>query len=304
MDALKIFRQPYLGIYTTCFLWQTEHHNIWIDAGIREGWNDRMREYLSNGKQNILLLTHGHWDHIGGVAQIRKNGGVVYAHPQDRRHLTDLEWHWSLLFGQFEKDFDLPPERYSTFWRSVEAPSDLDRPVLDGERLIFDDLIFCVLAAPGHSAGSVCYLEEQTGTLFTGDAVMGNGFFSGIPQIEDFDDYMVSMERLKSISVSRVLTDHTDQIPGTELAGLAQTSQDCAERLLKAARARAAKQADGDLRLGDIAAAIAQAEGKAVNGGACVTAHAALRQMTNDPRARHCAANYFCGMAVGNISHE
>ena len=67
----QVFSHPYLGIYTKCYLWQTEHYNVWIDTGLKPNWAD-MEPCLQDGRKNVLLLTHGHWDHIGGVGGIAK----------------------------------------------------------------------------------------------------------------------------------------------------------------------------------------------------------------------------------------
>lgn len=295
MNGLQTFLHPYLGIYTKCFLWQTEGYNVWIDAGLRPCWEE-LRPLLSNGNRNVLLLTHGHWDHTGGAALIRRCGGAVYAHPADRRHLTDLNWHWELLFGQFAKDFDLPPSRKEVFWTSVETPVDLDYEVSGGEGLVFGRLRFRVIPLPGHSGGSVGYLEETTGTLFTGDSIMGSGFFSGVPQIEDFSDYQQSMERLKGISPEQVLTDHSGPVEGKALARLAQDSIDCAGRMLEAVSLYAKNTAGGPLTVGGAAGTIAAAEGKSVGGNACVSALGALRTLTDDPRAQQCTQAYLTGI--------
>ena len=289
--APQVFSHPYLGIYTKCYLWQTEQYNIWIDTGLRPNW-ESMKEILANGRKNVLLMTHGHWDHIGGVELIRKNGGTVYAHPADRKHLTDLEWHWELLFGQFEKDFDLPPARKTTFWDSVET-SDLDVPVKDGEVLEFDELRFRVIETPGHSGGSLCYLEETTGTLLTGDSVMGDGFFTGTPQIENYPAYIRSMERLKAFPVKKVLTDHTDPLDGSEWVAHLEKSQACAKRMLEAVRTYA--EATADVSVGGAAKAIALAESKNVGGGTCVSALAALLEMKHVSQAQECAKKYIFG---------
>ena len=287
-----VFAHPYLGIYTKCFLWQTEHYNVWIDTGLRPNWEKQLA-YLKDGRKNVLLLTHGHWDHIGGVALIRRHGGKVYAHPADRRHLTDLDWHWQLLFGQFERDFALPPARKTTFWESVEGPIDLDVPVKEGDLLEFDQLRFRCIELPGHSGGSVCFLEETTKTLFTGDGLMGSGFFTGTPQIENYSQYMASMEKLKTLSVNMVYTDHTEAVPGSELAKLAQESQDCAQRMLAAVRGYA--ESAQTPSVGGAAKAIAQAEGKNVGGGTCVSALAALAELNTVPKAQACAKAYLFG---------
>lgn len=291
MNGLQTFCHPYLEIYTKCYLWQTEQYNVWIDTGLRPNWEE-MRPWLTDGRKQVLLMTHGHWDHIGGVELIRRHGGTVYAHPADRRHLTDLAWHWELLFGQFEQDFDLPPARKPTFWESVET-SDLDVPVADGELLAFDQLRFRVIATPGHSGGSVCYLEETSGTLFTGDSVMGDGFFTGTPQIENYPAYIQSMERLKSFPVKRILTDHTDPVEGSGLISLLERSQNCAKRMLAAVRTYA--ETTSAVSVGGAAKAIALAEGKNVGGGTCVSALAALLEMKHVPPAQECAKKYLFG---------
>ena len=291
MNGLQTFCHPYLGIYTKCYLWQTERYNVWIDTGLRPNWEE-MKDFLKDGRKNVLLMTHGHWDHIGGVELIRQHGGVVYAHPADRRHLTEMEWHWELLFGQFAQDFDLPPARKVTFWDSVET-SDLDMPVADGDVLEFDQLRFRVIGTPGHSGGSVCYLEETSGKLFTGDSVMGNGFFTGTPQIENYPAYIQSMEHLKAFSVEEILTDHTDPLPGSELIPLLEKSQACAERMLNAV-AQYAETAE-TISVSGAAKAIAQAEGKNVGGGTCVSAVGALKHLKDVSQAQECANKYIFG---------
>lgn len=291
MDGLRTFKHPYLGIYTKCYLWQTEHFNVWIDAGLRPFWKE-MEPLLKDGRQNVLLLTHGHWDHIGGAALIRRHDGQIYGSGADRRHLTDLDWHWQLLFGQFQNDFDLPPARKTTFWQSVE-PADLDVEVQDGDVLSFDGLCMRVIDAPGHSGGSVCYLEEDSGVLFTGDGVMGDGFFTGTPQIEDYPRYIRSMERLGRVRPSQVFTDHTDPVAGGDLGDLLRRSGDCARRMLESVRDYA--QGAGTVTVGGAAAAIARAEGKNVGGGTCTSALGALAALTNVPMAQECAKQYMFG---------
>ena len=293
MTDIQTFVHPYLNIYTKCFLLQTAHYNVWIDAGLRGGWSGAQEKFLTDGRQNMVLLTHGHWDHIGGVNRIRRSGGLIYGHEEDRRELTDPDWQWLWQFEQLKKDFDLPPDRKSIFWNSIEPPMDLDRIVKEGDILVFDRLRFRVIAAPGHSNGSVCYLEENSGVLFSGDSIMGSGFFTGTPQISNFDAYCRSMEKVKHLALRNVLTAHTQPVPGEELSQLAQTSQDCAQRMRLTVE-QYVKKAGGPVTVRDAALAIAGVEGKGVGGGTCVSALAALWQM-DDPQARACASGYICG---------
>lgn len=88
-----------------------------------------------------ILLTHGHYDHVGAVAALRgQTGAQVWLNPQDTA-------------GDRLFPFTAPDHGYT-----------------DGETLAVDsDLAFRVIATPGHSAGSVCLLCAEL--LFTGDTL-------------------------------------------------------------------------------------------------------------------------------------
>ena len=295
MEPYLTFQDPYLGIYTKSFLWPTAEYNIFIDAGLASG-AEYKQHHLESGRKSIVLLTHGHWDHVGCNALTQKMGGEVWIHPGDQRHLSDYDWHWELLFGQFSQDFTLPTARHTVFWNSVDKPVYPDRLLKDGEVLDFGRLRFRVITIPGHSPGSVCFYEENSGVLFTGDGVMGDGFFTGTPQISDFDAYFTSLEKLRDMTVSRVVTDHTDPIPGYQLNDLLDASIVCARRMLLAVEEYVEKERGQRLTVADAAKAIAAAEEKNVGGGTCVSALAALWRMRDDLRAQLCAREYICGI--------
>jgi glyoxylase-like metal-dependent hydrolase (beta-lactamase superfamily II) len=108
-----------------------------------------------------LLSTHGHVDHVGGVAEVvRGSGGdvPVHIHDADRHMLLDPVGSSGQL-GRFLADLDLtPPER-------IEG---LD----DGQVVRGAGLTFTALHTPGHTQGSVCLQLEMEGAppiLFSGD---------------------------------------------------------------------------------------------------------------------------------------
>lgn len=282
------FQDDYLNIFTRSYLWQTKHYNVFFDGGLASGAAGKL-PYLRDGRESVLLLTHGHWDHIGCDSVTKACGGRVLVGKGDERHITDYDWLWQGLFAQFADDFALPAARHTVFWSEVGQPVKPDGYLEDGQVLTFNDAAFRVIAIPGHSMGSVCLMEEKSGVLFCGDGVIGDGFFSGCPQITDLDAYIASMEKLQAVSPSQIITAHTLVIDGEEWQALLDRSIDCAKRMLGHVERYAAE--NDVLTVSGAAQAIANGEGKGVGGGTCTTAVAALMRM-KDERAQQALKGY------------
>ena len=285
------FQDDYLGIFTRSYLIQTQHYNVFIDGGLLGGKEAKL-PYLTDGRKNVLILTHGHWDHIGCDSLTMTHGGAVYVHEGDVKHVTDYDWHWTMLFGQFANDFALPPARHEVFWRMVGEPITPSKLLHDGDELVFDELRLQVISTPGHSPGSICLYEPKSRTMFSGDSIIGNGFFTGTPQIANFDAYLDSMEKLRDWYPERVISAHMEDLSGADYVRILQESADCALRM-KAAVADYCKTHD-TLTVGGAAKAIAEEEGKGVGGGTCVTALAALKCL-GESRAEPLLNTYIYG---------
>ncbi len=103
-------------------------------------------------KIEYALLTHGHFDHIGGCAALQAEGVKIGC--------LDLEK--PLVFSQ----------DYMAVARAMGgevAPFKIDFTVKEGEKISLCAIEFEVIATAGHTAGSVCYLVEDK--LFTGDTL-------------------------------------------------------------------------------------------------------------------------------------
>jgi len=127
------------------------------------------------------LLTHGHFDHIGAVAELQDRGIKAYIHAKESAKLAD-------------------GDRYGV--RYTEA----DFTVEDGDVIVAAGFKIEVLHTPGHTSGGVCYLTE--GALFSGDTL----FFEGVGKTDlsdgDYEALQASLEKIFALGDYVVFPGH------------------------------------------------------------------------------------------------
>lgn len=107
------------------------------------------------GDLRYLLLTHGHFDHVQGAAELKAAypGAEVCIGAADAPYLR----------GEVPS---LPgrPSRH-------EAALEPDRLLGEGDVIQLGESALRVLATPGHTPGGVCFFAGREGLLFTGDTL-------------------------------------------------------------------------------------------------------------------------------------
>ena len=113
-----------------------------------------------------VALTHGHMDHAGGVFEF----GRCYIHPADIPMLDGrtLPARVGYVRGQ------LPPGEAPEASAFVpDGPVEFV-PLKAGDKLDLGGRALEVLHVPGHTRGSLCYLDTASGDIFAGDACNNN----------------------------------------------------------------------------------------------------------------------------------
>jgi len=152
---------------------------------------DRILEFIRENALRVkyIVCTHGHFDHVGAVSDIKKETGAsVVIHREDLAVYIRAK-DQAALWG-FDVDPQPPPDSF----------------VSEGDILGIGDLRFEVLHTPGHSPGGICLYGE--GILITGDTLfagsVGRTDFPG----GDLRALKKSFKRLMSF------TDDTKVLPG------------------------------------------------------------------------------------------
>ena len=194
---------------------------------------------LSWSDVDYLLNTHGHADHAGGNGELKAQANQVQIaiHAADKHLTTGPEAHLKSdtdaagvmrLMGRL----DLLQEREAVLRRVIGRSVGVDRELSDGDVVdLGDDVRLQVVHTPGHTSGSVCFFWEQSGTLFTGDAVQGHGWKAGMAPIYHDVEYLNSLGRIEDLRPGRLCMGHTfgwsgvSNAPVREGPAIAQTLQ-------------------------------------------------------------------------------
>lgn len=131
------------------------------------------------GPVELILITHRHFDHTEAATELaRRTGAPVRA--ADPAHC---------LGGD---------------------------PLVDGERIAAAGLVVTVVATPGHTDDSVCFLladDGPSGTVLTGDTILGRGTTVISPPDGSLGAYLRTLERLAALGPRFVLPAHGPTLP-------------------------------------------------------------------------------------------
>lgn len=179
---------------------------------------------LSADRPVIAIATHGHFDHVGGLAEF-----------DDRRcHEGDAAETRSPFPVRIEREaqpdgveemfayygFDVPDRTIAALPNEDFDPSAWVAPgaeptslVADGDVIDLGDRQLEVLHVPGHTPGSIALWEAATGLLFSGDTV----YVEARLGFDDREAAATSLRRLAGLPVRRVHAGHDRSFDGDEL---------------------------------------------------------------------------------------
>lgn len=156
---MQVFRIFVGAIRENCYIISnTKNNALVVDPGAEADliFNKLVQNNLT---LKTILLTHGHYDHIGAINELTAKTGckAIYVGKEDIELLTDNEKSMADTVNQ-----------------DAVFLADKILKVAEGKFKLEDlDLDIEVIKTPGHTKGSVCYFIN--GILFSGDTLFRNG---------------------------------------------------------------------------------------------------------------------------------
>ena len=212
-ETVKRYVYSYLIIGKKCYL---------VDAGV-VGCKETIKEYLKELGRSLddidaIFLTHAHPDHMGGAAEIVESTDCnIYISEAERKWVEDID-------TQF-KERPIP-----NFYGLVNKSVLVNKTVKDHDIFSLEaGMTLRVIQSTGHSFGSVSYLWEEKGVLFSGDAIPN---LNDLPILVDMEASKKTLERLRNETSIKFCCPAWDRIyAGTEIVEQIQRSENFLEKL-------------------------------------------------------------------------
>ncbi|MGG0231393.1 MBL fold metallo-hydrolase [Bacillus tropicus] len=161
-----------IQIVNICFVGHPHTNDfVLIDAGMPKCANEIISvtetRFGTNSRPKAIILTHGHFDHVGGIIELIKYWDVpVYAHQMEIPFLTGLQSYPepdpTVEGGMVAKMSPLFPNEPIDLGNSVKVlPADGTVPHMPEFRWVH---------TPGHTPGHISLFREKDRTLIAGDA--------------------------------------------------------------------------------------------------------------------------------------
>ncbi len=157
--ALKVGRMVVGDMQTNCFFVYREGEEkvIFFDPAAQGKYiHDKLKE--KGFAVEVILLTHGHFDHIGGADALRKESGAKILAMEAEKVL--LEDPYVNVSAQMHRPITLEADGFFN----------------DGDELEYGDKKCRVIATPGHTIGSCCFYFEEAGILIGGDTLFAESY--------------------------------------------------------------------------------------------------------------------------------
>lgn len=172
---MKIIVYPAGRFGANCYIVYDEEtlNGVIIDAG------DDAEKIIDICRQNKLeikyiILTHGHFDHIGAVSDVKSaTGAEILMNQRDEFLIYDT------------------PHELRRYYKDIKNFS-IDKYIKDNDKIEISGIIFNIIETPGHTPGGICIKADNY--LFSGDTLFRSSIGRTDFKYGDFEQIISSIK--------------------------------------------------------------------------------------------------------------
>lgn len=227
-DGVTLITEPHVDPLLASNVWHVRGAERDLVVDTANGFGDlaTVIARLSGGRPVVAIVTHGHFDHVGGLGAF----GDRRCHAADANE-TRSPYAMRVLQSDFpagaqemfaEYGLPVPASILTAIPRAdfdlrewVSPGAEPTAFVGDGDLLQLGDRTVEVLHVPGHTPGSIALWDAERGLLFTGDTL-----YDGTMAFDDGAAVSASIRRLRKLAARRVFGGHDPAFDGDRMRAL------------------------------------------------------------------------------------
>lgn len=244
-DGVFEVQSPFWGYPLSLYFVRSGDRWAVIDTGVNTTPGDYIAPFmLEHGgleALELVVLTHGHVDHIGGNSALKQ----MAPHVRFALHEADLGWaenldrHIAQLYGFGEPEaWSLDADTEQAIRTGCGAPVAIDMILSHGDVISFGaGRELEIIHVGGHSPGEVLIRDRQTAAVFPGDALQGAGALNeqsgkrDFPMYRTVRQYLAALERVEALAPEVLCTAHLRSLAGAHIPTAVQESRSWSEAL-------------------------------------------------------------------------
>ncbi|MGN1194368.1 MAG: MBL fold metallo-hydrolase [Acutalibacteraceae bacterium] len=215
-----------------CFLIMTDSANILIDSGYgfcAKETSKNIKKYLGEKTLDYLLLTHSHYDHAMGSAQIgidypdvtiiaSEYCAKILEKPTAREAIRKMDQSAAKIYG-------MPPGEDLTGRLRV------DRTVKDGEEFMLGDYLIRAVALPGHTKCCMGYYFVNQKVMISCETIgLYSGYGTAMPGcLVGYQMTIDSCDKIFALEMNEMLVSHSGMLYNEDIYEFLKKARECTD---------------------------------------------------------------------------
>jgi len=186
----------------------TSDSNIYLVIGTRTALIDtgtgkeskrniaKIKDLLKGKDLDMIILTHFHFDHVGGLKDLQKEfGSEAFAGAGDAPYIASGN-----------------PEYTLSWWYDDELGHADVTELMEGDVIDLGEHKLKVINTPGHTSGSICLFDEVTHALFSGDTLFARGIGRTDLPSGSTNELARSLKKLSEMDIGMLYPGHMNTV--------------------------------------------------------------------------------------------